>query len=228
MRSNAQGKTAEHQSYYRKARMNTSTLNVRTSLHVLAAVLAGAGCAAAQATPRSGLPSGTYEFRICRGTCDPAVDSALAAGTIVIMDRSFSNGALPEPARSYLRFYEEALLVGYAEEEPNACFVVRRRDPGTWLSSPVALTRWNPSLRQPGSFFIALFQSPDAGYWLRLRVEGQDIKGTGYSFGPERNSPRDPHDTVELRHVGPPDLGICTTAATIESRKRPPPRPQQP
>ncbi|HEV7588975.1 MAG TPA: hypothetical protein VGO40_12735, partial [Longimicrobium sp.] len=132
---------------------------IRMLLLVGAAMMSGAGCAAAQAVPNAGLPAGTYEFRICRGTCHPAVDSAFAAGTIVVMDQAFSADSLPEPARSYLRFYEEDLLVGVAEEEPNACFVGRRRGNGTWVgSSPVALTRWSQSRRPPGAFSLPLFQ----------------------------------------------------------------------
>jgi hypothetical protein len=199
------------------------------TLLMFAALIAGAGCAVAQAVPEAGLRAGTYEFRICHSTCDPAVDSAFAAGTIVIMDHAFSADSLPEPARSYLRFYEEDLLVGVAEEEPNACFVVRRRGLGTWVgSSPVALTRWHQSPRVLGAFLLPLFQTADAGYWLRLRAQSQVINGIGYSFGPERDSPQPPNDTVVLRRVGPPDLGICTAAATIESRNHPPPRPQRP
>jgi hypothetical protein len=193
-----------------------------------AALGVGAG-AAAQAVPEARLRSGTYEFRICRGTCDPAVDSAFAAGTIIILDHAFSADSLPEPARSYLRFYEEDLLVGIAEEEPNACFVVTRRGVGTWVgASPVALTRWHQSPRAPGAVLLPLFQTADAGYWLRLRVEGQEIKGIGYSFGPTRDTPHDPEDSVGLRRVGPPDLGICTAAAAIESKNHPPARPRQP
>lgn len=200
---------------------------MRMTLLMFAVLIAGAGCAAAQAG--RGLRAGTYEFRICRGTCESAVDSAFADGTIVIMDRAFSADSLPEPARSYLRFYEEDLLVGVAEEEPNACFVVRKRGLGTWVgSSPVALTRWHQSSRDPGAFFLPLFQTADAGYWLRLRVQGEDVKGIGYSFGPERDTPRPPEDTVELRRVGPPGLGICTAAAEIESQRHPPPGPRQP
>jgi hypothetical protein len=202
---------------------------LRMTLLLLAALMAGAECAVAQAVPDPGLRAGTYEFRICRGTCDPAVDSAFAAGTIIIMDHAFSANSLPEPARSYLRFYEKNLLVAVAEEEPNACFVVRRRGLGTWVgASPVALTRWRSSTRVSGAAFVPLFQTADAGYWLRLRMHGQDIKGTGYSFGPTRDTPRDLEDTVELRQVGPPDLAICTAAAVIESRNHPPPRVQEP
>jgi hypothetical protein len=153
---------------------------LRAVLLLCLAELAAGACSRivlAQSGRPEARPSGTYRVQICRAPCDPRRVADIASGTIVLNPETFRLSSIPEPARSYFTEVEHGLLVIYAENRPNACFVISKCvHVNTYAgSSRVALTRWSP--RPNGAFGFPLFQTADATYSTRFTIIGRDLVG---------------------------------------------------
>jgi hypothetical protein len=143
----------------------------------------------------------------------------IASGTIVLNPETFRLSFIPEPARSYFTEVEHGLLVIYAENRPNACFVISKGvHENTYAgSSRVALTRWSP--RPNGAFGFPLFQTADATYSTRFTIIGRDLVGRGRSMGPDSTMDALPSDSIFAQRIGPPDLGVCVRAVSSGPRR---------
>lgn len=186
---------------------------------LLVSVSACGRIALAQSTIREAPPAGTYRVSICRAPCDPRREADIATGTLVLSNRVFALTSIPEPARSYFAEFESDLLVLYAENRPNACFVLQK---GAYTNtyagdSRVALTRWSP--RPNGALGFPMFQTADAGYSTRVRVTGRNLVGRGESWGPGGTMDSIPPDSIFARRVGPPNLDVCVRAAVSGTRR---------
>jgi len=137
----------------------------------------------------------------------------IASGTVVLSPETFTLTSIPEPARSHFAGVERGLLVIYAENQPNACFVITKGvHKDTYAgNSRVALTRWSP--RPNGALGFPMFQTADAGYSTRVRVTGHDLVGRGESWGPGATMDSIPPDSIYAQRIGPPDLDVCVRAA---------------
>lgn len=195
---------------------------IRAVLIMLLAEVAAGACgrfALAQSSTRNSPPAGTYRVRICRAPCNPRVEADIATGTLVLSNRVFALNSIPEPARSYFAEHEGDLLVMYAENRPNACFVLQKGvQRNTYAgASRVALTRW--SARPNGALGFPMFQTPDAGYSTRVKVTGHDLVGRGVSWGPDATMDTVPPDSIFAQRIGAPDLSVCVRAATAEAHR---------
>lgn len=193
---------------------------IRASLVLFAAAGTAACGAHAQTRASQPSPAGTYRVQICRAPCDPRIAADIATGTLVLMPSAFTPTRIAGPALAYFQRYERGLLVVYAENQPNSCFVLQKgSSAGSYAgNSPVALTRW--SARGNGDIGFPLFQTPDAGYSTTVRIAGRDLVGGGSSWGPDSSMDSMPADSVFAQRIGPPDLSVCERAATAEARRR--------
>jgi len=138
----------------------------------------------------------------------------------VLSNRVFALASIPEPARSYFEEFERELLVLYAENRPNACFVLQQGPHANTYAgvSRVGLTRWSP--RPNGALGFPMFQTFDAGYSTRVRVTGRDLVGRGESWGPGATMDSIPPDSIFARRIGPPNLDVCVRAAAQQGPRR--------
>lgn len=206
--------------HHRRIRMRRAT---RAVIFIALAEIAAGACgrfALAQANTRTSPPAGTYRISICRAPCDPRIQTDIATGTLVLSNRVFAPNSIAEPARSYFAEHERELLVLYAENRPNACFVLEKgAQRNTYAgASRVALTRW--SARPNSALGFPMFQTPDAGYSTRVTVSGRDLVGRGESWGPDESMDSIPPDSIFAQRIGPPDLSVCERAAAVEARRR--------
>jgi hypothetical protein len=173
---------------------------------VIAAALLG-GCvgpARAPAAPTPRTLAGTYELAVCRGApCLPSDSAtAYASFTVAIYD-SLAAAQIDMPRTRY----EVAPATG--------CFVRgHRRAVAPDSYAGIAIREyfvWKSD--SAGSVLFPLFQSPDAGYVVRLRPTAAGLAGTGTSYGFDFGGPPPayPRDTVVAVRVGPPDRLYCHT-----------------
>ena len=173
------------------------------------------------ARPSRGEVDGTYEIMMCRGDCD----AALVRGHLVLEAHPYPLDSVPQSALSYFRRYEPYLLIGDAENTPNACFVLDlARGARTYAGiSPVGLSRWTIADAH-GQLAVPLYHSSDAGYLARITIRAGQLRGHGRSWGGHGEAAAFPIDSIVGRRVGPPDRSLCLRAAEAEStelRNRP-------
>ena len=172
--------------------------------------------------------SGTYRLEICRGRCGPSGAIALASGTLVIEDTSYTTADISPVAREYFETWTALLLGIGARDRPNACFVLSRAndDVHTYAGlQEVGLTRLEP--HQGDSVLVALYQSPDASYHAIIRPTDGLLVGRGRSHGVADAADDFEMDSVRASRIGPPDRMICiraaeTAAADLNARRRSP------
>lgn len=156
--------------------------------------------------------AGTYTLTVCRTSCDASVGRVLTSGTLVLEKHAYALLEIPDPARGYFDRSQALLIHEYAGGNPNACFVFPGNASGTLAGTTrVGLTRWTRSTRD--TLDVRLYQSPDAGYDLRLRIGSTALDGQGESWGPWPESENSPLDVVIARRIGPPDRNLCIRAA---------------
>jgi hypothetical protein len=185
--------------------------------------LASACCtlttACTQLRPPHGLsldPSlaGTYRIEICRGPCGSApADSSLAAGHLVMESRPYRASSLPPRARALVE--REMLLRIHVPDDvmdPNACFVFTRARENDGYAG-IDKVGFTLAEATEGSLFVRFFQSPDAGYHVVLRRNGDGWQGRGQSYGVGDAAVSVPDDSVVARRIGRPDRGLCVRAA---------------
>lgn len=163
-----------------------------------------AACVATSVSPARNVPrevAGTYEVAVCRSApCAPADSaSAYASFTVVLYD-SIAAARLDMPRASQ------------SAVPATGCFVrgQRRRDPPDSYAG-MSGREYIVWTADSGAVGFALFQSPHAGYVVRLRPTVGGLAGTGTSYGFELFEPRRifPRDTVVAIRVGPPDRLYC-------------------
>ena len=190
---------------------------------LVAAVLVSALAACASRGARPIAPgaasgAGTYAVIVCRERCDPArPEQALARGHLVLEDEPYPLSALPQAVRSYLERYVSVLTAMDAGDAPNACFVLTRAAGGRTYAgiTKVGVTRWLPD--SVATLQVPLFHSPDAGYLATLTIRGNELRGSGESWGSGTGDPPFPNDSIVGRRVGPPDRGLCIRAMEGEA-----------
>lgn len=160
-----------------------------------------------------GLPAqertdGTYEFWICRGSCQSASDTnVFAAGRFVVLTDSISR-----------RMFDSTAVVSRAPSYrpgARACFVFLLQRPTRVRSyagiEEAGLTSWGQG--NLDQLNIMLFASVDAFYNVQLVRQGNIFRGVGKSLG--QGVSREAgfaDDSVEARRVGPANLSDCTRA----------------
>jgi hypothetical protein len=163
--------------------------------------------------------AGTYEVLVCEGACvgGRTPGNVAVRGHLVLEDARFPFSEVPEPAHSYLERYESLLIQANAEEMPNACFVLARADRAKGFAglTPVGFSLWVPD--SAGVVVLSLYQSPDAGYVLRIGTHGRELGGTGRSWGVGDAEVDLPADSIIGRRIGPPDRSLCIRAAEYEA-----------
>jgi hypothetical protein len=144
---------------------------------------------------------GTYDLLVCApGACAPHdTTAAHFAATVVLMD-SVEATRLGH------------LIPGDAYTMFNGCFHAyhNRRRAGSLLGLDTAgLMFWHPDLELGASTAFDLFESPDAGYVVRVVPSAVGLVGHGFSVA-FLGSPSD-RDTVVAVRVGDADVSICRT-----------------
>lgn len=158
---------------------------------------------------------GTYRVWLCAEVCTPADSSrAIAVATIVIID---DQAAAEESTRLA---FAVVPAIGYTRDSgatDNACFSVTSRE------SPVGSeelffgiqlrgrTRWQHAASD--GFSMRVYQSPDAGYWLRWTEPGPLTRGEGWSRGWAADTPYHRNAYFAARRTGEPDITQCNLAA---------------
>jgi len=171
-----------------------------------------------RADAQSSIP-GTYELRACTEPCSPGASPSEVAGTLVLAESPFPLERVPARVRQHLEQSEPWLLAALEDDEPNACFTLRRsresRD--SFLgASPVGVTRWRLT---KDTLSVRLWISPDAGYVAQFALDGSTLMGRGYSWtlGERYHATR---ELILLSRRGPPDLNRCFEAAEPVSGQR--------
>lgn len=185
----------------------------------LLAVAGLLGCypAAAVLTQVPAAPSaaGTYHLSICQGAC---AGQPMVSGLLVLSDRPFTLERLSEPAQRYLHQKAVWLLVHIRElAQPNACFALQRQPGASTVvgSIPSSITDWRTTGR---AVAVTLFVSPDAGYVAELELDGQDLRGHGFSWGMPGPYHRT-DETIAATRVGPPDMDRCLRQIETEAMR---------
>jgi hypothetical protein len=177
-----------------------------------------AATAPATLQPPAPQPSiaGTWRIAVCkRQPCAPD-DSAnvLVGGTLVLSDTTYGVAAFPDSLRfSLLRFTRLG--------PRNGCSITaaRRPAPGTFAGiGGVELLAWTQ--QPPNRVALELHQSADFAYRMQLTVAGDQLRGTGKSWGASGATPAYSDDIIVGRRVGPPDHQPCADSAMAALRKR--------
>jgi len=167
-------------------------------------LLAFVGAMSAAASTRDSDVIGTYQLLICKSDCSfQNTAAALARGTIVLF-----RAPLREKEVEKLDPYYRPTRVGVA---PRACFHgVQSKHSDTYaFNLETGVTAWS---FKNGKLEFSLYQSPDAGYGVSLRLRGDVLSGKGQSWGGGVGGPEFSPDVVIGRRVGAPNISACSPA----------------
>jgi hypothetical protein len=163
---------------------------------------------------------------VCEDVCAADGSNILVTGLLVLTPQTFKLERLSQAGQRHLRQSNPWLLVALSESdrEPNACFALERR-PGRGASAivgatPTGITDWRGSER---GIAVLLWVSPDAGYVAELRSDGQDLKGSGFTYD-TTGGYRETSETIIATYVGPPELDRCLRTIEDEASRSATPR----
>lgn len=154
--------------------------------------------------------SGTYRILFCQTACT-AADSAKATvtGWLVISGTDISLAKLPSSHRERLK--QQFFLIA-PTESPNACFVLTTQAHAGDLAgaAPLGFSRWRRL--PPDTMQFELYQAPDAGYMVQVRILGASGRGVGWLWSTEAPQGAT-RDYVVLQRTGHANPKICFDAA---------------
>jgi hypothetical protein len=166
-----------------------------SSLFVLASLLGGSTTAYEATHPA--IYAGTYEIRLCHGSC---AEAAYFTGTLVLFE---------QPLRDSQGHAFRAEL----DREPvNGCFV--RVQTSTDEHAYVGSRGYFSWAVQDGAAYFQLARSPDGGYGVSLKLVPKGLRGTGRIWVDavglaDPDSPAVPPDVVIADRLGAADIKQC-------------------
>lgn len=170
--------------------------------------------------PAAPTPAGTYQVSICEGVCAADGSNLLVTGIVVLTPQTFTlDERLSETGQRHLRQSNPWLLVALSEtdREPNACLAPDSRPNASGIARAMkpGITGWRSSEE---GIVVRLWVSPDAGYNAVLRLDGPDLRGTGFAWYTESEY-HETTETITATYVGPPDLDRCLRVIETEAAR---------
>jgi len=158
--------------------------------------------------PGLGEVPGTYDVRICKGSCsDAKPDDVVVRGFVVLESKEFDVAEIMEPIRSVFDY-------GYSwDDKPSGCFVLETlKQNRTYAGiTDIGFTHWS---WYKGELRFGLYSSPDAWYTTHVTMSEDGFTGQGVSSGAGVAAPPDwGTDVVVGRRTGPQDRMKCIRVA---------------